>query len=148
MKFNTKYHGEREYNKEDILTFKKGLPGFENLREFIIFSVEENELFSILHSIEDEEVGLVVISPFLVFKDYEFKLDDEKLEELNIKSPEEVMVLNTVTLGSRLEDITTNLKAPIIINIKGKQGEQIIIQDDKYLIKHPLFKEFKALKGL
>lgn len=139
MKINTKYHGVKEYKEEDIITFKKGLPGFENLKDFILFSVEENDLFSILHSIENEEVGLVVASPFSVVNDYEFKLSDNKIQELGIKSPEDVLVLNTVTLSSKVEDITANLKAPIIVNIKAKLGEQIILDNDGYKVKHPLF---------
>jgi flagellar assembly factor FliW len=141
MKLNTKYHGIKEYSEEDVITFKKGLPGFENLRQFILFSVEENDLFSILHSTEDEEVGLVVLSPFSVLNDYEFKLSDSKIEELGINAPEDVLVLNTVTLSSKVEDITANLKAPIIINIKENLGEQIILENDKYKIKHTLFSE-------
>jgi flagellar assembly factor FliW len=139
MKLNTKYHGVKEYKEEDIITFKKGLPGFENLKDFILFSVEENDLFSILHSTENEEVGLVVVSPFSVVNDYEFKLSDNKIQELGIQSPEDVLVLNTVTLCSKVEDITANLKAPIIVNIKAKLGEQIIIDNDGYKVKHPLF---------
>lgn len=138
MKLQTEYHGVKEYSKEDIIVFKKGLPGFEYLKKFIIFPVEENELFSILHSIENKKVGLVVVSPFIIFKDYEFKLSDEKLKELKISSPDEVLVLNTVTLNSNVQHITANLKAPIIINIKEKLGEQIIIDNDKYKIKQPL----------
>ncbi|MCM8710956.1 flagellar assembly protein FliW [Clostridium sp. SYSU_GA19001] len=145
MKLNTKYHGVREYRSEDIITFKKGLPGFENLKKFILFTVEENELFNILQSIENEEIGIVTISPFTVFEDYEFKLSDEKLKELKITRPEDVLVLNTVTLNSKVENITTNLKAPIVININEKLGEQIIIDNDKYKIKHPLFNGVKAL---
>lgn len=140
MKLTTKYHGVKEYTDEDIITFKKGLPGFESLTKFILFPAEENQLFSILHSIEDEEIGLVLLSPFEAEKDYEFKLSDNKLQELNIKSTEDVLVLNTVTLSSKAEDITVNLKAPIIINIKEKLGEQIILDKDGYKIKHPLFK--------
>lgn len=141
MKLNTKYHGVKEYVQEDVITFKKGLLGFENLKQFILFPVEENELFSILQAVENEEIGLVVISPFLVVKDYEFKLVDDKITELSIESPEHVQVLNTVTISSKVEDITTNLKAPIIINIKEKLGEQIILDNDGYKIKHPLFYE-------
>lgn len=141
MKINTKYHGVREYENEDIITFKKGLPGFEDLRRFIIFPVEENEVFSILHSIEDEKTGFVVISPFYVRKDYEINLNDDCINELKIESPEDVMLLSTVTLNSDIKNITTNLKAPIIINIKAKLGEQIILENDDYLIKQPLIKE-------
>lgn len=141
MKLNTKYHGIREYNEEDIITFNKGIPGFETLKKFILFSVEENEMFSILHSIEDEEIGIILTSPFIKFKDYEFKLSDEKIQELNITSTEEVLVLNTVTLSSKIDYITINLKAPIVINIKANLGEQIILENEKYLIKQTLFIE-------
>lgn len=140
MRVNTEFHGVKEYEDKDIITFNKGLPGFLDLKKFIIFQVEENEMFSILQSIEDENIGLVVISPFSKFEDYEFKLSDEKIEELKITIPEDVIVLNTVTLHSEIEEITTNLKAPIVINIKERLGEQIILDNDKYLIKQPLFK--------
>lgn len=141
MKLNTKYHGVKEYEEKDILSFKKGLPGFEGLNKFIIFPVEDNEIFSILHSLEDDSIGLVVASPFYVIKDYEFKLEDEKTDELKIESPEDVLVLNTVTLNSDIENITVNLKAPIIINIKNKLGEQIILDNPNYSIRHSLFEK-------
>lgn len=142
MKLNTKFHGIVEYNEEDVITFKKGLPGFENLRNFILIPLEENSIFTVLHSTEDEEVGLVLVSPFEVEKSYEFKLSDEKISDLKIQASEEVLIFNTVTLNSDVKEITINLKAPIIINIKEKLGEQIIIDNDKYKIKHPLFKEW------
>lgn len=141
MELRTKYHGIRFYEEKDIITFKKGIPGFEDLKKFIIFTAEENKLFYILQSIEDMSVGIVLVSPFNVAKEYEFKLDDGKLKELNIKGEEDVLVLNTVTLNSKLEDITVNLKAPIVINIKEKVGEQLILDKVDYSIKHPLFKE-------
>lgn len=139
MKLTTKYHGVREYEEKDIITFRKGLPGFEGLKKFILFPIEENELFSVVQSIEDESIGLVVISPFSVIKDYEFKLVEEKQEQLGIESPGDVLVLNTVTLSTKLENITANLKAPIIINIKQRLGEQIILDNDRYKIKQPIF---------
>lgn len=137
-KINTKYHGEKEYEDSDIIMLKKGMPGFENLKKFILFPLEENQVFSVLHSIEDEEIGFVVVSPFYVMKDYEFEIDDNRLKALNIKDNEEVLVLNTVTVNSDIEKITVNMRAPIAININTKLGEQIILNNDKYLIKQPL----------
>lgn len=141
MNLITKYHGTVEYNEEDVIIFKKGLPGFENLRKFIIVPFEDNNIFSILISMEDMEVGIPVISPFNIDESYEFKLSDEKIKELSVNSPEDIMVLNAVTLNSNIKNITVNMKAPIIVNIKGKIGEQIILDNDKYKIKEPLFKE-------
>ena len=54
MKLNTKYHGVKEYEEKDIINFKKGLPGFEGLKKFILFPVEDNDVFSILHSVEND----------------------------------------------------------------------------------------------
>jgi len=140
MELVTKYHGVRAYSDEDVIVFKKGLPGFKNLKNFIIFPLESNNAFSILHSMEDMEVGLVLVSPFTIAADYEFKIPDTHIKELEIGNPEEVLVLTTVTLSSNIENMTTNLKAPIIINIKENLGEQLILDNDKYKIKQPLFK--------
>lgn len=139
MKLNTKYHGVKEYKQEDIIIFNKGIPGLESLKKYILFSVEDNDIFSILHSVEDESVGLIVVSPFNVDKDYEFNLDDEIVSSLKINDPSQVLVLNTVTLNSDINNITINLKAPIVINMELKLGEQVILDNEKYQVKHPLF---------
>jgi flagellar assembly factor FliW len=141
MEINTKYHGIIEYNEDEVITFKKGIPGFQSLSRFIMFPLKENEEFNILHSVEDENVGFIVISPFIVEKDYEIKLSERIIDELKIADTTQVMIVNTVTLHSEIKECTTNLQAPIIINTTHRLGEQIIIDNGKYNIKHPLFKE-------
>ncbi|MCY6483657.1 flagellar assembly protein FliW [Clostridium aestuarii] len=140
MELKTKCHGIHQYEEKDIITFKNGFPGFKDLKKFIMFPVEDNTMFSILHAIEDEQIGFIVVSPFDVMKDYELNLDDEIIEKLKIKNSEAVMIVNTVTLSSKIEDITTNLRAPIVINTKEMLGEQLILNNENYLIKYPLFK--------
>ncbi|KEH88697.1 MULTISPECIES: flagellar assembly protein FliW [Clostridium] len=141
MKLETKCHGIIEYKEEDVIEFKKGIPGFDELKKFVNFPIEDNEVFSVLHSIENSEIGFIVTSPFSIIKDYEIDIDDSVIERLRIENEKDVLVLNTVTLHSKLENITVNLCAPIVINIKTKLGEQIILNNGKYQIKHPLFKE-------
>lgn len=141
MKFQTTHHGTIEYDEADVITFIKGLPGFEGLSKFVLLPVEGNEGFNILHSIEDPDIGLVTISPFSIDESYEVELKDGVIKRLNIEKPEDVLIQNTVTLHSKVENITVNLKAPIVINISNKSGEQIILDSDKYLIKHPLVQE-------
>lgn len=140
MKLETKYHGVLNYEEEEIITFPNGMLGFENLNKFIMFSVEENPMFSILHSLEDKDIGFLVISPFEVMENYEVKLSDNIIQQLNITEEKDVILLNTVTLNSKAENITVNLRAPIVINIKQKLGEQIIVDNEEYLIKYPLIK--------
>ncbi|EPY2277534.1 flagellar assembly protein FliW [Clostridium sporogenes] len=141
MNLNTKYHGCIEYEEKDVIYFEKGIPGFEGLKKFIVFPVEDNEVFSVFHSIEKEDMGIIVISPFNIEKDYEIQLEEEQIENLKLQDERDALILNTVTLNLDIDKITANLRAPIIINIKEKIGEQIIINSDKYSIKYPLFKE-------
>lgn len=140
MELNTKYHGVLSYEEEDIIIFEKGIPGFEHLKKFILVPAEENNLFYILHSIEDLNIGIVVVSPFNVVKNYEFDLNDDKASELNVKSQNDIIVVNTVHLNSKLENITVNLKAPIVINKNENIEEQLILDRVDYPIKYPLFK--------
>lgn len=141
MKLNTKYHGVIDYNEDDVISFESGILGFEDLKKYIIFSLKDNEDFKIIHSIEDEGVGLVLMSPFLIRNDYEFELNENILKSLQIENESDVMVYTTVTLNSDLKKITTNLKAPIIINVCKNIGKQIIVDNKDYLVKEQIFKE-------
>lgn len=141
MKLNTRLYGTREYDETDIINFKQGLPGFRDLKKFIIFSIDENNVFSMLHSIENPEIGLIVISPFKAMKEYEFNLEEYFIKKLEVQSEEDIIVLTTVCMESKTKKLTTNLKAPIIINIKQKIGEQLILDNVKYSIKYPLLRE-------
>lgn len=120
------------------IIFEKGIPGFEEYKKFELNEIEENKDLKMIVSKEDSNIGFVSISPFKVKNNYEINLNDEIINELKIEKPEDVLVLNIITLGKTLESSTVNLKAPLIINIKNSKGKQLILQDDKYKIKEPL----------
>ncbi|WP_238916582.1 flagellar assembly protein FliW [Clostridium sp. YIM B02555] len=141
MKYMSKVHGEITYEDKDIITFKKGVLGFDQLRKFFLVDLKDTEPFKLLHSLEDEEVGFIVTSPYEFFDDYEINLNNEAINNLNIQSSQEVMILTTITLNSDIKKITTNLQGPIIINISNNLGEQIIVDNSKYKVKEPLIKE-------
>lgn len=141
MKYMSKVHGEITYEDKDIITFKKGVLGFDQLRKFFLVDLKDTEPFKLLHSLENEEVGFIVTSPYEFFDDYEINLNNEAINNLNIQSSQEVMILTTITLNSDIKKITTNLQGPIIINISNNLGEQIIVDNSKYKVKEPLIKE-------
>lgn len=138
MKFISKIHGEIEYAEKDIITFNKGLFGLNDLKTFILLDLEEYEPFKLLQSLEDDEIAMIVTSPYEFFNEYEFEVNDETIKNLKIDSPEQVNVITTVTLNSDVEKITTNLQGPIIINTSNNLGEQIILDNPKYKVKNPL----------
>lgn len=141
MKFISKIHGQIEYSEKNIVTFNKCLPGFDNLTKFILIDLKEYEPFKLLQSLENDEISLILTSPYEFYNEYEIKLSEELLKSLNIENQEQVLVLTTVTLNSDLMKITTNLQGPIIINISNNFGEQIVLADSEYKVKSPLVKE-------
>ncbi|EHJ01513.1 Flagellar assembly factor fliW [Clostridium sp. DL-VIII] len=138
MKFISKIHGEMEYEAENIITFNRGIPGFNELKEFILVDLQGYEPFKLMQSLEDEAIGLIVISPYEFYKDYEIRLNDEIIDNLKIDSPQQVNIFTTVTLNSDVKKITTNLQGPIVINTSNNLGEQIILDNSKYAVKSPL----------
>ena len=140
MEIMSPIHGAISYELDEVIKFEKSIPGFEDIYNFIIKDTEEESPFKILQSIDDINIGFVLISPFDVEKEYEIKLTDELIDRLNIKDSTDVVLYSLVTLNSKVENITVNLKDPIVINIKDKKGEQFIVDKEKYKIKHPLMK--------
>lgn len=139
MELLSPVHGKISYSNKEIITFKKGIPGFDGLNKYVVKDIEDSP-FKLLQSIEDVQIGFVLISPFDVEEKYEIKLNDDMVKKLDVKEPTDVALYSIVTLSSKIENITANLKAPLIINIKENLGEQFIVDKEQYKTKHPLRK--------
>lgn len=136
--FESFNYGKIKYGETEIIRFEKGILGFEDLHNFILRDIEENQSFKLLHSLEENRIAFVVLNPFNFITNYELDLDETIISELDIKSEENVYILNTVTLNSDPSKITTNLRAPIVINVQNKKAKQIILKNEEYKIKHSL----------
>jgi flagellar assembly factor FliW len=139
MEIISPIHGKMIYEENEIIYFEKGIPGLNNYKKFIIKEVGEDSPFKIMQSIEDTELGFIIISPFFVKEDYEIKLSEEVLDSLEINTPDEVVLYSIVNLNSKVEEITANLKAPLVINIKTKKGQQYILDKEKYKIREKIY---------
>lgn len=131
----TKYHGEIEINTGEILHFEKGIPLLDE-KEFVLLPLSDDQTFSIMQSVNTPYVAFVISSPFNFFKDYEFKLEDAVLEELEIKAEKDVMVFSILSVGDPFETTTANLQAPVIVNRSNHQSKQVILNDQRYNTKH------------
>lgn len=141
MKIQTERFGELEIADNRVITFNKGIPGFEEYKKYVLIPAdEEGETpFFFLQSIETVEVSFFLVDPFSFFKEYDIKLQEQMVERLELEEPTDAIVLTTVTVKGEIKDATTNLKAPLVINNNKQLGMQIVLDNKEYQIKQPLF---------
>lgn len=135
VNLSTNRFGNLIIEKENIITFEQGLLGFEELTQFAIVAVEECLPFEWLVSLEDPVVAFPILDPTLLFSDYKPSLTKDDLVLLDIKKEMDVEMVCIVTLGETPENVTLNLKGPILINMKNKMGKQIVLTEDYYSLK-------------
>ncbi|MBI2470972.1 MAG: flagellar assembly protein FliW [Planctomycetes bacterium] len=138
VNLSTNRFGNLSIEKENIITLEQGLLGFEELKQFVIVAIEECLPFEWLVSVEDPVVAFPILNPALFFSDYKPSLSEDDLASLDIKKEKDVETFCIVTLGKKPEDVTLNLKGPLLINMKNKMGKQIVLTEDFYSLHHPL----------
>lgn len=141
MKIQSTRFGTIEIIEEDILHFPLGIPGFLNEKEFILLPHGEDSPFSFLQSIKEPNLSFLLVDPFAFYKDYEFKLDEILVKEMELTEDNPPQVLVIATVKEDIKDMTVNLQAPIIFNPKKREGRQIIIEQSPYSIRQKLFPE-------
>ncbi|MED1873016.1 flagellar assembly protein FliW [Brevibacillus borstelensis] len=118
--------------------FEEGIPGFLDLRFFQIKQQEKDSPFFLLVSLENPSIEFGLINPFSFFSNYEFQVDQQMKGQLGINDDTAIIVLNIVTIQGGGE-VTVNMKAPVIINLDNQKAKQVILNDDRYPIRQPLF---------
>jgi len=147
MRKQTKFFGEIEIEEHLVWNFPKGIPGFEEEKEFALLPLEGNELFSILQSLKTKNVAFIVSNPFNMVSDYTFDLDEATIQALEIEKEGDVMVLGVLTVRDPFEQTTINLQAPLIFNVRKKKAKQMILNDEKYGIRQPAIMSVDAKEG-
>ncbi|PAK47139.1 flagellar assembly protein FliW [Priestia megaterium] len=139
MKISTSYHGDIEIDNQQTLTFNQGIPGFLEETEFVILPLPEAQAFQVLQSIQTKEVAFIITDPFQFFLDYDFQLEPQEIEKLQLQQVEDAAVYVLLTMSNSVEKITANLQAPVIINTKKQLAKQVILMNTAYETKHRLF---------
>ena len=140
VNLSTNDFGNLSIEKENIITFEQGLLGFEELKQFAIIAVEECLPFEWLVSLEDPMVAFPILNPTFFFSDYKPSLSKDDLISLNIKKEKDVEMFCIVTLDKKPENVTLNLKGPILINMKNKMGKQVVLAEDYYSLNQLLIR--------
>ncbi len=149
MRIITKIFGEVEIDDEKIICFEQGIVGFPELTQFALMHDAEKEEESgvrWLQSLQEPAFAMPVMDPLIVMPDYNPEVEDELLKPMGELNPDQVLVLVTLTVPSEIKKMSVNLRAPIVIHTETRKACQVIVEDDRYQVKYPIYEILQAAK--
>jgi flagellar assembly factor FliW len=128
--------GDVELSDDAVVEFPNGLIGLRGTR-YALVPHGDDGTFVWLHSMEDPDLALPITRPWNFFSDYEIELSDSEAERIGVTDPAQAEVYVTVRASGTAEDVTANLRAPIVI--AGGRGFQVINDAGDPPVRAPLF---------
>lgn len=139
--FLSERFGEIVYTQDDVLSFPRGIPAFENNRSWVLVGEEDNAV-KWLQNIEDGALALPVTTPDAVKSDYNARIPEDELELVGSLDPSDLALLIVVSIPEGAPwNMTANLRAPILLNLKTRRAVQVIALNEEYPIRHVVFPE-------
>ncbi len=144
MKIKTARFGELEIGSDEVIQFPEGILGFADLRQYCLVDPGDETLILWMQSLVDPNVAFPVLEPKIFKNDYIVRLSGQELKLLKLDNINQSIVFTILTIPRDVTQMTANLKAPIVINLKEQVGRQVVLQENEYTLKHLMFKELKA----
>ena len=140
MKILSEKLGEIEIDENSIIHFVSPIIGFNDINQYVIVKLNQNDKFSWLQACNDKSVTFPITVPQAFDIDYTFEIDDNNQKLLNLEGSDDILTFNIVNIPLNCpEDATINLLAPVVINIKQNIGAQLILSGSNHLPNKRLF---------
>ena len=138
MKTKTRYFGEIDYAKEEVIAFPKGLFGFEEEQKFLLIPFSEAGTLFSFQSVKTPELAFTLMHPFSLHAGYAPVLQAEELKALRAEKSEELYYYVMCTVKEPITECTVNMKCPLAVNPDTRCGMQVILEDDAWEMRHRL----------
>jgi len=127
MDIFTSRFGTLQVLPPDVLTFDNGLIGLRHCRRWVVLADAQNDVLGWLQSIDEPEAALGVVSPRRFVADYQLRVSRQDLAPLQLSSTRDAQVV--VIVSRHPEGLALNLRAPLVINVEGRRGRQVLAKD-------------------
>lgn len=144
MNFQTTRFGNLSLRTEEIILFPEGIHGFPSLKRFCIVDPSDDTLILWLQSLDEPAIAFPVLEPKIFKPEYLVRLSAAELRELKLADLKQISVFSILTIPGDIAEMSANLKAPVVINLKDRLAKQVVLQENEYSIKHLMFKELKV----
>jgi len=129
MRIETQRFGTLQVEEQELFLFPQGLIGLETLRQWLLVPDPENPAVAWLQSASRGDRALAMISPRMFVPQYRVHVTGHSLGVLQLRADHRTYVLTT--LSGKPGAVTTNLRAPVIINLDRRLGCQVVTGDDQ-----------------
>ena len=136
MNLETTRFGNVEIDDDRVINFSSGLLGFSSYSKFVLLQPDEQGVFFWLQSTEAPDLAFVVTDPALWITDYQANIRKDQMQELGMNELADAQVL--VIVNKRDDSITSNLQGPLVINVQGRIGMQLVLADKRWSTRHEL----------
>jgi flagellar assembly factor FliW len=130
--------GTMQVTEEAVVRFPEGLPGFEELREFLLLSPPGLEPVQFLVSCGDPEISFPILAAHLCLDGYTPELDSSALQAMGVPESSVLAIYAILTFHHECERVTANLRAPVLINPTARIGRQVTLLDCTHSLRHAL----------
>ncbi|MBJ7358818.1 flagellar assembly protein FliW [Nocardioides sp.] len=121
-----------------VIELVRPMPGFPDDRHFALVDLDGSGGLCSLRSLDHPDLRFLVAPPSLFFPDYTPEIDDLTVDELDIESVDQAMLLVVLTAGESLPTSTANLLAPVVLNTANRRACQVVLDDAEHLVRTPL----------
>lgn len=135
--------GEVQVKTEDVVQLPAGLIGFPELKQYVLLDHDKDSPFKWLQSLDDGAIAFVLINPLLFKPDYMVEVTEAEVADLKLDVEEDAIISVIITMPSNPQNMTANLKAPLVFNLKNRMGKQIILNNPEYTTRHNIMDEVK-----
>ena len=138
MVIETTRFGRLEVDSSRVITFSQGMIGFAHLREFILLDHKPGSPFHWLQSLERGELAFPMASPDHFVEGYTVSPPEGLSEILGDYELKDLWLGAVVTFPQGSGGATLNLRAPVFLNTKTRQGVQAVLDDPNVPIRFPI----------
>lgn len=143
IKVTTTRFGDIEVKEADAIELPSGLIGFPELKKYVLLDHDKDSPFKWLQSLDDGAIAFVLINPLLFKPDYTVEVTEAEVSDLTIESEEDAVISVIITMPTNPQNMTANLKAPLVFNLKNRRGKQVILNNPAYTTRHNIMEEVK-----
>jgi flagellar assembly factor FliW len=137
MKFETSRFGSIEVADDKIIRFENGMPGFVDCTQFIVMDHDRETPLKWLQCVDRSEVAFLVVEPEQVLGSYEVEVPPSVLRIVQWDEHDDARdVAVFVILNVDDGELTANLRAPVVVNVRKRLAFQMILEDLEIPVRH------------